>query len=102
MAALLMAFSAHGFIGNRCWSRFATMRYGWLDMLTAIACALAGYLIGWWLDWEALSIRTRPLKPMILPEAIADVRAGHAQRIAAPGQWRVWRDGDAVRWEVFA
>lgn len=38
---------------------------------------------------------------MTLSQAIAEVRAGHAQRIAAPGQWKVWRDADgAVRHEV--
>lgn len=33
---------------------------------------------------------------MTLPQAIAEVRTGHAQRIAAPGQWKVWRDADGV------
>lgn len=28
------------------------------------------------------------------------VRFGRADRICAPGQWKVWRDGAAVRMEV--
>jgi hypothetical protein len=28
------------------------------------------------------------------------VRSGRAERIAAPGQWKVWRDGDGVRVEI--
>jgi len=33
-------------------------------------------------------------------EAIADVLTRKAQRIAAPGKWRVWRDGERVVVEV--
>jgi len=33
-------------------------------------------------------------------EAIAAVKAGHAQRICAPAKWRVWREGEHVRFEV--
>jgi hypothetical protein len=29
-------------------------------------------------------------------KAIAAVEAGHAQRICAPGQWVVWREGDFI------
>jgi hypothetical protein len=29
-------------------------------------------------------------------QAIADVEAGRAQRIAVPGKWRVWREGNRV------
>lgn len=36
---------------------------------------------------------------MTLAQAIAAVRQGHAQRIAAPGKWKVWRDGDDVKHE---
>lgn len=28
------------------------------------------------------------------------VRLGHAQRIAAPGKWKVWRDADGVHAQV--
>lgn len=36
-----------------------------------------------------------------LAGAISDVRANHCQRIAAPGQWKVWRYSDGtVRHEV--
>jgi|GEM_PF-2959701 len=38
---------------------------------------------------------------MTLKQAIADVEAGKAQRICVPGQWRVWRDGDQVKHEIF-
>ena len=37
---------------------------------------------------------------MDLLGAILEVSAGHAQRICAPGKWKVWRDGKAVRHEV--
>jgi hypothetical protein len=37
-----------------------------------------------------------------MEQAIRDVAAGRMERVCAPGQWRVWRDGDAVRVEVFA
>lgn len=36
---------------------------------------------------------------MILAQAIAEVREGHCQRIAAPGKWKVWREGDKVNHE---
>lgn len=36
-----------------------------------------------------------------MQEAIAAVKAGRAQRICAPAKWRVWREGDRVRFEVF-
>lgn len=32
--------------------------------------------------------------------AIREVAAGHCQRIAAPGKWRVWREGGLVKFEV--
>ena len=32
--------------------------------------------------------------------AIRDVAAGQCQRIAAPGKWRVWREGGRVKFEV--
>jgi hypothetical protein len=31
-----------------------------------------------------------------LQAAIADVKAGHAERICSPGEWVVWREGDVV------
>jgi len=31
--------------------------------------------------------------------AIREVIEHHAERICAPGRWRVWRDGDFVRHE---
>lgn len=37
---------------------------------------------------------------MTLADAIKAVRLGQAQRIATPGQWKVWRDGERVRFEV--
>lgn len=36
---------------------------------------------------------------MELDEAIEAVEAGHAERICAPGQWVVWRDGNSVNVE---
>jgi hypothetical protein len=36
---------------------------------------------------------------MTLREAIAAVRKGHAQRIAVPGKWKVWRDSVNVKHE---
>ncbi|MDP3550598.1 MAG: hypothetical protein Q8R81_09395 [Novosphingobium sp.] len=36
---------------------------------------------------------------MTLTEAIREVEQGRCQRIAAPGKWRVWRDGDQVKHE---
>lgn len=38
---------------------------------------------------------------MTLDQAIADVTAHKAQRICAPGQWRVWREGSIVKSEIF-
>ena len=38
----------------------------------------------------------------MMERAIRDVAAGHAERICAPGQWVVWREGDAVRVRVMA
>jgi len=35
-----------------------------------------------------------------LQDAIREVEQGYCQRIAAPGQWRVWRDGDTVKHEI--
>jgi hypothetical protein len=37
-----------------------------------------------------------------LSAAIREVEQGHAQRIAKPGCWRVWRDDSGVHWEVLA
>lgn len=37
-----------------------------------------------------------------MEQAILDVEAGHAERICAPGQWVVWREGREVRHEVFS
>jgi len=34
---------------------------------------------------------------MSLAEATREVRQRHAERIAVPGQWKVWREGDRVR-----
>lgn len=39
---------------------------------------------------------------MTLEQALKQVRAGQAQRIATPGQWKVWREGDAVRHQVLS
>jgi hypothetical protein len=39
---------------------------------------------------------------MTKEEAIAAVSNGHAQRICAPGQWVVWRDGERVCVELMA
>jgi hypothetical protein len=35
-----------------------------------------------------------------LEQALADVRAGHAERICTPGKWVVWRDESGVRVRV--
>jgi len=35
-----------------------------------------------------------------LQQAIKDVSAGRAQRICVPGEWRVWQDGDRVKYEM--
>jgi hypothetical protein len=35
-----------------------------------------------------------------MEQAIRDVNAGRVSRVCAPGEWRVWRDGNAVRVEV--
>ena len=37
---------------------------------------------------------------MTLDQAVKDVAAGRAQRICVPGQWRVWREGDKVKFEL--
>lgn len=37
---------------------------------------------------------------MGLQQAIAVVSKGQAQRICAPGQWKVWREGETVRHEI--
>lgn len=37
---------------------------------------------------------------MTLSEAIREVDQGRCQRIAAPGKWKVWREGDKVLSEV--
>ena len=37
---------------------------------------------------------------MTFEEAIEMVRTGQVARIATPGQWKVWREGDAVRHEI--
>lgn len=39
---------------------------------------------------------------MTLAQAIEMVRAGQVQRIATPGQWKVWREGETVKHEVLA
>ena len=36
-----------------------------------------------------------------LKNAIADVTAHKAQRICAPGKWRVWREDGIVMIEIF-
>ena len=36
-----------------------------------------------------------------LMQAISDVKQGKAQRICVPGKWRVWREGDQVKHEIF-
>jgi len=35
-----------------------------------------------------------------MEEAIEMVRTGQAERIVAPGQWKVWREGETVRHEI--
>lgn len=37
---------------------------------------------------------------MTLSEAIRMVELGQAQRIATPGQWKVWREGAAIKREI--
>ena len=37
---------------------------------------------------------------MTLAEAIRDVEQGRCQRMASPGKWKVWREGDKVLSEV--
>lgn len=37
---------------------------------------------------------------MTLAQAIREVEQGHCRRIATPGKWKVWRDGDKVKHEV--
>lgn len=36
---------------------------------------------------------------MTLAEAIREVEQGRCQRIASPGKWKVWREGDKVKHE---
>lgn len=38
--------------------------------------------------------------PPELAEAIGVVAVGHARRIGVPGQWKVWREGDQVKFEL--
>lgn len=35
-----------------------------------------------------------------LQNAIQSVKRNEAQRICVPGQWRVWREGDKVKFEL--
>lgn len=37
---------------------------------------------------------------MTLAEAIREVEQRRCQRIAVPGEWKVWREGGAVKHEV--
>lgn len=37
-----------------------------------------------------------------MEEAIEMVRMGQAERIAAPGQWKVWREGSNVLHEMLS
>lgn len=37
-----------------------------------------------------------------MEEAIEMVRTGQAQRICAPGQWKVWREGSNVLHEMLS
>lgn len=37
---------------------------------------------------------------MSLSQAIREVSQRHAERIAVPGQWKVWREGDRVKAEI--
>lgn len=39
---------------------------------------------------------------MTLAQAIRMVRLFQAERIATPGQWKVWREGETVKHEVLA
>lgn len=39
---------------------------------------------------------------MTFEHAIWMVRMGQAERIAAPGEWKVWREGGAVKHEVLS
>lgn len=34
--------------------------------------------------------------------AIYEITLGRAERIAAPGQWRVWRENGRVRFEILS
>lgn len=36
---------------------------------------------------------------MTLQEAIYEVTNGHATRIAVPGQFKVWREGESVKFD---
>ena len=37
---------------------------------------------------------------MSMQQAIWMVTLGQAERIATPGQWKVWREGSKVRYQV--
>lgn len=37
-----------------------------------------------------------------MEQAVRDVLAGQAQRICAPGQWKVWREGSNVLHEMLS
>lgn len=37
---------------------------------------------------------------MTLEQALWMVRMGQAERIATPGEWKVWREGGTVKHEV--
>ena len=39
---------------------------------------------------------------MTIEEAIREVEQRRCERIAAPGKWKVWREGDQVKHEVTA
>ena len=39
---------------------------------------------------------------MTLAEAIREVQQHRCERIAAPGKWKVWREGDQVKHEELA
>lgn len=35
-----------------------------------------------------------------MQQAITNVAANRAQRICVPGKWRVWREGEQVKYEI--
>lgn len=43
------------------------------------------------MDWQGIYFAA---------EAIREVEQGRCQRIAPPGKWKVWREGDKVKHEV--